>query len=67
MTSPNDLVWCWCRDCAAWIGSDPPVLPPWWSNRKAQGLHRYGQPTHRTDLVRLPEALAIVERQAAAA
>lgn len=60
MTGTNEPVWCWCQDCDAWIGSQPCVLPAYWSNRKAQGLHRSGQPSHRTRLVTLRQALAMV-------
>lgn len=62
MTRTPDPVWCYCRDCDAWIGSQPCVEPPNWSNRKAQALHKSGQPTHRTVLVGLERALAIAER-----
>lgn len=54
----NEPVWCFCKDCDAFIGSQPCLLPLNWSNRKAQGLHKYGAPTHQTRLVTLAQVAA---------
>lgn len=67
MTGVNEPRWCWCVDCRAWIGSEPPLLPAWWSNRKAMGLHKSGCPTHRTRLVDITGALEILEKNAVVA
>lgn len=61
MTGTNEPVWCWCHTCNAWIGSKPVLLPLYWSNRKAQGLHRSGSPSHRTELLDLRAVLRLAE------
>lgn len=63
----NEAVWCWCSDCKEWVGSEPPLCPPYWSNRKAMALHKSGSPTHRTRLVGIADALDIVEQNAVVA
>lgn len=34
--------WVWCETCRAWIGADPPTLPPYWSLDKAAAMHEAG-------------------------
>lgn len=43
----KEVRWVWCTDCQAWIGAEPPLLPPYWSLDKAAGIHLSANPAHR--------------------
>lgn len=46
--------WVWCMTCEEWIGSVPPLLPPYWSLDKAAGMHVH--PVMRVSLAQLVAA-----------
>jgi len=39
---PKGPRWAWCDTCRCWVGSTPPVLPPYWPNEKAAAMHKSG-------------------------
>ncbi len=61
----DERYWAWCDECRAWVGSEPPLLPPYWPNSKAAAMHKAGT-GHRADLVTFDQARAIVAKEQAA-
>ena len=51
--------WCWCPTCEAWVGSEPPLLPPYWPNEKAAWMHRKGT-GHKVSLLDIAQVLELV-------
>ena len=48
----------WCETCGGWVGSEPPMLPPYWSNEKAAAMHRKGT-GHKVKLLDMAAVLDV--------